>query len=375
MMPAIPTITTDLTDMTLGCDPTFTPPTATDFTVTDECNSSATATVTASAETVDGHSHFITWTATYTNVCGQEAEPKSVTYTWNVAPEMSISCPPDVRDTLAYGDCAMNIYPDQIGTPRTTIEPADWPFKISNDIPEDHLFYENDSVFTWTIEDLTCGTKVTCEQKIVVVFPQCPDAVDCEGNTYHGVRIGCDCWTQTNLVSNFYGNPYECVRSRSIHDPIPCVYEYQSTQHPNVEENVEIFGKLYCPAAGVGDSVINEYGHIRGICPQGWYLPSPEKYEELYGYGVYALRSPLYWCDGNGGNNSTDFSWLPAGYYNGVRERFEGMMSESYFLSTEVVNGEVRTYVFELRHSCDEIQKKETHAGHGYSVRCVKERN
>jgi hypothetical protein len=51
------------------------------------------------------------------------------------------------------------------------------------------------------------------------------------------------------------------------------------------------------------------------------------------------------------------------------------MMSESYFLSTEVVNGEVRTYVFELRHSCDEIQKKETHAGHGYSVRCVKERN
>ena len=49
-------------------------------------------------------------------------------------------------------------------------------------------------------------------------------------------------------------------------------------------------------------------------------------------------------------------------------------MSENYFLSTEVVDGQVRTYVYEVHHDCDSLIKKETHSGYGYSVRCVKEK-
>ena len=368
----VPTIETDLTDQNLGCDPaTITPPTPDDFTVTDECDPTASVTIVAGEEIVTGYTHKKTWTATYENACHQVATPIPVTYTWIVAPPTSIECPPDVTKMLAYGDCVMEIYPSEIGTP-TVNAPSDWPMAVSNDIPADNLYQEGETIITWTATDQTCGYPVSCQQKIIVVFPQCPDAVDCEGNVYHGVRIGCDCWTQTNLVSNCYGDANECVTSGNCDDPVPCVYEYESPLHPNVDENVEIFGKLYCDTAGVGDSIVNPHGHIRGICPEGWYLPTVEKYEDLFLYGD-ALKSPLYWTDG-GGDNSTGFSWLPAGWYNGAMERFEGMGSEGYFLAVEVTETGIQTVVYSLVHDCDEVHRLEVHTGYGYSVRCVKEK-
>ena len=293
---------------------------------------------------------------------------------------LSIICPPDVRDTLAFGDCVMNIYPAKIGTP-TINAPTDWPFTVSNDIPVDNLYSEGETIITWTLTDDRCGNTYTCQQKVIVVFPQCPDAIDCEGNVYHGVRIGCDCWTQTNLLSNCYGDPNECAESGECEDPIPCVYEYESQSFPNVEENVDIYGRLYCAEAALKDSVINEHGHIRGICPEGWYLPTPEKYEELYLHGggtnilnANGLRSPLYWIDG-GGDDATGFRALPAGFYNGAAQRYERMLLDTYFWATEVVEGEVRSTSYKISYDCSEIQRTEIHSGYGISVRCVKEKD
>ena len=295
--------------------------------------------------------------------------------------ELNIICPPTYYDTLAYGDCVMEIYPEAFGTPTATIYPAEWPFEISSEIPEENLYYEGTTTITYTMTDLVCGNTVTCDQHIVVVFPQCPDAIDCEGNVYHGVRIGCDCWTQTNLLSNCYGDPNECAESGECEDPIPCVYEYESDQFPNVDQNVDIYGRLYCAEAALDDSVINEHGHIRGICPEGWYLPTPEKYEELYQYGggtsiltANGLRSPLYWLDG-GGDDATGFRALPAGYYNGAAQQYERMLLDTYFWATEVIHGEVHSTAYKITYDCSEIQRTDIHSGYGISVRCVKEKD
>ena len=294
--------------------------------------------------------------------------------------ELTLTCPPDISRTLAYGDCVMDIYPEEIGSPSATIYPADWPFEITNDIPSDNLYSEGETVITYIMTDQVCGNIARCEQRVVVAFPQCPDAVDCEGNVYHGVRIGCDCWTQRNLESNCYGNPNECAESGNCEEPIPCVYEYESRMFPDVEQNVEIFGRLYCAEAALHDSVVNTYGHIRGICPEGWYLPTPEQYEELNIYGggtnimdADGLRSPLYWIDG-GGNNATGFSALPAGYYNGAMQRYERLMLETYFWATEVVQGEVRSIAYKIMYNCNEIQRTDIQSGYGISVRCIKEK-
>ena len=58
-------------------------PTYADFTVTDGCNSSATATVTPGTldESVDCQ-RSMTWTATYKNACDMEATAQVITYTW-----------------------------------------------------------------------------------------------------------------------------------------------------------------------------------------------------------------------------------------------------------------------------------------------------
>lgn len=275
---------------------------------------------------------------------------------------LDLVCPSTVYDTLAYGDCVMTVYPDRIGEPDVVIADG-WPFEVSNDLPEDRLFSEGDHLVTWTVTDRICGKSVVCEQHVVVVFPQCPDAVDCEGNLYPAVRIGCDCWTQRNLESVKYS---DCT-------DIPEVYAYESRQHPDVAENVATYGRLYRFEEAVRDSADNGYGHVQGICPEGWYLPTAAKYDALNAYGASALKSPLYWIDG-GGDNSTGFSALPAGYYNGEKNRYEGLLSETYFWSVSGVGGETVSMPFAMRYLCDQVLTDEPRGGLGYSVRCIKER-
>ena len=306
-------------------------------------------------------------TVTVTDECGKTAQ-KVINVS---APNPEITCPPTLNKLLAFGDCVMTIYPSEFGTPTHSFG---WNWTtVSNDMPADNLYAEGDHVITWTMTD-KCGIELTCTQLVKVIFPACPDAIDCEGNVYHGVRIDCDCWTQRNLESNCYGDANVCVTTGNCADPIPCVYEYETPQHPDVNANVATFGKLYCDTAALGDSTVNAYGHVRGICPEGWYLPTPEKYEQLNSHGADALKSPLYWTDG-GGSNTTDFTWLPAGWYNGELGRFEGMLSEGYFWSTKVVSGKVQSSAVEIFHDCDSVIQKESHSGLGYSVRCIKEKD
>lgn len=276
--------------------------------------------------------------------------------------DFSITCPPDIYDTLAFGDCVMAIYPERIGTP-TVVCDQEWPFIVSNDIPEEMFFAEGESLITWIVTDSLCGISTECQQRVFIAFPQCPEAVDCEGNVYQSVRIGCDCWTQRNLESTKYS---DCT-------DIPDVYEYASWRHPDTAANVAIYGRHYTFAAAVRDSADNGHGHIQGICPDGWYLPTPEKYAGLNTYGELSLKSPHYWIDG-GGDNSSGFSALPAGFFNGEKNRFEGMLSEAYFWSTQIVNGKVGESLFMIRYHCEEVLEVLTYNGLGYSIRCVKER-
>ena len=174
-----PTITTNLTNVNFLCDPDFEELTVDDFTVTDECNADAVVTLTRTEE-VEGQVHNLIWVATYANACGMEAEPDTVIYTWTVAPELSLTCPPDLNMTLAYGDCVMEIYPEQLGNPETAVlVDGDWPFEVNSEVPEENLYYEGETIVTWVFTETVCGTSLSCEQKVNVVFPQCPDAIDC----------------------------------------------------------------------------------------------------------------------------------------------------------------------------------------------------
>lgn len=276
-------------------------------------------------------------------------------------PQLSIKCPRDTSITLDSHHCNRALTADEIGTPQWT-HSLGWDNVIlSNDIPNGNVLQEGDNLITWTLTD-ECGNSQSCEQHIHIALPVCPDAVDYEGNIYPGVLIDCYCWTQRNLESTRYSDGR----------PINGIYSYYSDLYPNTSENVRIFGRLYDWESVIRDGTVNVNGHIQGICPEGWYLPTAEQYETLYAHGTTVLKSPLYWIDG-GGDNSTGFTSLPGGYYDGAIGRYLNLMGEAYYWSTRNVNGAWESAAYSTQHNCLELIEIETRSGLGYSVRCIKE--
>ena len=89
-----------------GCDNTFAAPTAASFTVTDNCKATASVNVSAGDEVITGCQHSRTWTATYTNGCGQSADPVAITYEWTVAPQPTVGALPEFITAIPVGsDC------------------------------------------------------------------------------------------------------------------------------------------------------------------------------------------------------------------------------------------------------------------------------
>ncbi|MBP5664010.1 MAG: fibrobacter succinogenes major paralogous domain-containing protein, partial [Bacteroidales bacterium] len=273
---------------------------------------------------------------------------------------------------IRHGGCYMEL-PD-LGTPlfSTTTSLQMNEVTISNNAPANHLYPAGETVVTWVAKSL-CGDSITCEQKINVSFAPCSDAVDYEGNHYPAVRLGsgCKCWTTENLKSTKYSD------GRAIED----VMSYYSSQFPNTTENVNIFGHLYNWYAaadtqryGSVDSVERAYnlGHrIQGICPEGWYLPTDEDFEELNMYPVNDLRSTSYWINGGNNTNATGFNSLPGGMYNCATSRYEDGMGISFYWSChpvfDLASGALMDYV------CERIREENFSRCNGFSVRCVKE--
>lgn len=281
-------------------------------------------------------------------------------------------CPNNIDTVIKHSGC--NITLMDIGTPNfvapTGMDMAD--VTIYNNAPADHIYEVGETTVTWVAKGM-CGDSITCDQIIKVSFQACPDAVDFEGNSYPSVRLGsgCKCWTTENLVSTKYSD------GRDIDD----VMDYYSYEYPDVATNVSIFGHLYNWYAaadtaryGSVDSVERAYhsgNHIQGICPDGWYLPSDEEYDELNIYPTTDLRSTEYWIRVNGvvNTNATGFNSLPGGMYNCSTGRFESMMGNSYYWTChpvyDLATGAMIDYI------CEKIVTNNNSRCNGYSIRCI----
>ncbi len=78
-----PVISTTAVDSNLGCNPVYID--APIFTVTDNCaTGNLTPVVTVGSVVVNGCNRSQTWTANYTDACGNIANPVRITYTWTV---------------------------------------------------------------------------------------------------------------------------------------------------------------------------------------------------------------------------------------------------------------------------------------------------
>ena len=181
-----------------------------------------------------------------------------------------------------------------------------------------------------------------------------------DGNKYLTVCIGDQKWMAQNLNYNAPG----------------------SITYDNDPVNGPIYGRLYdyntiMQGAGSSNSVPSG---VRGICPQGWHVPSSAEYEALFdavGFDTAggAMKSTTLWTDPNtGATNSSGFNGLPGGFTSSIGTPGSslnlGLMA--YFATSTVSNG--LWTLWNLVYDGADIQGTDAPLENwGVSCRCVKD--
>lgn len=241
---------------------------------------------------------------------------------------------------------------------------------------------------TWRVSS-DCGY-IDYPKKYIVRYPNCGDAdpmfpasehpylaTDADGNQYHTIRIGCECWIDSNLRTNTANSMV-----------------YYSDDHRNTADNAIKFGRLYTwyTATGVAEgndmatpTVLTEpsshYKYVQGVCPEGWALPTTDDILNMLtsaGNTLDKIKSSdiTAWLPGATGTNESGFSARGAGYYDNVAERYVNLLGETYFWTCDVSNSTVQKGVCSvITHSCPEMLIQDKMKGLGYSVRCLKRFN
>jgi len=213
--------------------------------------------------------------------------------------------------------------------------------------------------FSLTVKKLECGQAI---------------ARDIDGNTYKTVKIGNQCWTQSNLKVSKYRNgdniPTGLSNSAWANTTSGAYAIYD-----NKRVNDGLYGKLYNHYA-VTDS--------RGLCPTGWHVPSDAEWttleNQLGGSSVAggALKSTATyptsgdWNSPNtGATNSSGFTALPGGLRYGNGD-FYGMASIGYWWSSSVSSGSFAWFRVLLYNTSD-IGRGNYYRSNGISVRCCRD--
>ncbi len=215
-----------------------------------------------------------------------------------------------------------------------------------------------------------------------------------DGNTYTFVRIGNQTWMAENL--RYAGSiPLGSTGCDSGCSSRTEKYRYRPD---GISENVATYGYLYNWTAamnGTSSSGSNP-SNRRGICPDGWHLPSTAEWTQLTDYlssnSEYqcgetntniakSLAATNAWpnldyhaCSVSyniSENNSSGFAALPAGLYKG--KLFDGIGYSTFFWTT-TQDGSIDYYAYcrKLTYTEEYVTSSTIDKGYGLSVRCVK---
>ena len=209
-----------------------------------------------------------------------------------------------------------------------------------------------------------------------------------DGQTYKTVEIGSQVWMAENLNYAYTGVLYNNSGYTS---------DSTSWCFSNDPANCIKYGRLYTWAAAmdsVGTWSTNGkdcgYGvqctpiyPVRGICPEGWHLPTQTEWGTLFAAVGGAstagkmLSSTISWSSVPGGwvrdgygTDAYSFSALPAGLRDATG--YNNVGYHAYFWSSSEYNIS-RTYIVGLDDEFDKADLYGSGKDYGYSVRCVKD--
>ncbi len=200
--------------------------------------------------------------------------------------------------------------------------------------------------------------------------------MDHEGNVYRTVQLGSQCWMAENMRCQTSPTGKSWVRNPIFSLNNPVFKSYYITV-----KNTQ-YGNLYNWSAAM-DLNINEYAHYnsdevrRGICPQGWHLPSSQEWtmllESLGGTrkaGAKLKSRTTLWINSVIAEEVCGFSALPAGVYTEEGLQYTG--NHAYFWSSTTFDRQNAWScgLFSFNSDCYNLLDYKCY---GRSVRCVKD--
>jgi uncharacterized protein (TIGR02145 family) len=233
------------------------------------------------------------------------------------------------------------------------------------------------------------GNEVTFTtlQPIGQPCPGTPTVTDIDGNIYNTVKIGNQCWTQSNLKVSRFRNGDSILTGFSNNDWYNLFYTPAYSIYNNDAQNNLIFGKLYNHVS-VRDS--------REICPTGWHVPTDTEWNVLVKFldsdadtscnncvqspiaggalkstSIFPIQSG--WMSPNtGATNSSGFFGTPGGMRDGHTGTFNDLGNVAFWWTSSTSHAGYPARVV-LHNGANVNKGGNFHGLYGFSVRCLKD--
>ena len=203
-----------------------------------------------------------------------------------------------------------------------------------------------------------------------------------DGQTYKIVKIGKQIWMAENLNYAYIGVPFENGL---------ITFDSTSRCYDNDPANCTKYGRLYTWSAamdsvgrwstngkGCGDETVCSPTYpVRGVCPEGWHLPTELEWGRLFildGYistAAERLKSASGWADNGNGSDIYSFAVLPVGIKNPI----EGYVGEGFCTTFWTSDGDDDYYADAktMNYNSKGVSEYGFHKNSGFSVRCVRD--
>ena len=209
-----------------------------------------------------------------------------------------------------------------------------------------------------------------------VSYGELTDARD--GQVYKTVQIGEQVWMAENL--NYAYNKGTAKSYCYNNSADSCAKYGRLYLWSAAMDSAAVFGDV---GKGCGYGSTCEAGsattEVRGVCPEGWHLPSKAEFETLFaavgGWDVAgkALKSTSGWTDDGNGTDSYGFSALPAGIRDTSGDFYSAGYYAGFWSATE--DNSDNAYHMGLFYPRDDAYLSSYYSYYkysGFSVRCLR---
>jgi uncharacterized protein (TIGR02145 family) len=237
------------------------------------------------------------------------------------------------------------------------------PVQAEDGLPENnpHRSYKTqpsprkyDILATLDLTVILCGPSVTADYE--------------GGNSYESVFLAGYCWTKSNLKEEVTGAR---------------VYDDKTEADADFINFINKYGRLYTwyqavdVAQGATPTPDPTTGFVKGICPEGWHIPTGDEMNALRSVPAPDINATTDWTGSHASenNNETGFTAYPAGFYKAALNRYEGLGTQTDWWSDVFTSNAniVTATVTEIAYYCDAPMEKQYDATNAMSVRCVKD--